>query len=82
MSNTNEYGELAPWDTTSRKYRKKIKRLTRRNKRYPINAMSAYQVGLLTWEHSRAEMGIKSDPTDPRWGRFFVSFEKRSHLND
>ena len=75
MSNINEYGELAEWDTTSRKYRKKIKKLTRSYQRYPSeSAMSCYQLGIMTWEHTRATMGIKSDQSDPRWGRFFVPY--------
>lgn len=71
MMNINEWGELAEWDTTSRKYRRKIRHL-RRNSLYP-DAGEAYSLGLLTWEHARALMGIRSDPKDPRWGRFFVS---------
>jgi hypothetical protein len=75
MTNINEYGELAPWDTTSRAYRKKIRKLNRRGRRFPsYNSIQAYQVGLETWEQSRAELGIyeRGDYKDPRWGRFFV----------
>ena len=73
--NINEWGELAEWDTTSRKYRRKIRRL----RRYSLhsNTGDAYVLGLLTWEHARALMGIRSDPRDPRWGRFFVPAARR-----
>lgn len=85
MSDINEYGELAEWDTTSRQYRKKIRKLTRHHRWYPVaSAMQCYHVGLMTWEQARAELGIKSDPNDPRWGRFFVPWDspKRKENND
>jgi len=84
MSDINQYGELAPWDTTSRKYRRNVKRLTRQGRKYPShNSMSCYQLGLLTWEHARALVGWKSDPKDPLWGRFRVpwDFTKTSYKN-
>lgn len=69
----NRYGELATWDTTSREYREKISQLTKQHRGHSSDSgVGAYQAGLLTWEHARAELGMESDPSDPRWGRFFV----------
>lgn len=64
---------------------KKIRKLTRHHRWYPVaSAMQCYHVGLMTWEQARAELGIKSDPNDPRWGRFFVPWDspKRKENND
>jgi hypothetical protein len=74
VSDINNYGELATWDTTSLEYREKISQLvTQYRPPYSDSTTSAYQAGLLTWEHARAQLGMVSDPSDPRWGRFFVS---------
>lgn len=85
MEKVNKWGELASFDTASRKYRRTIKRLARdyRQRSGSIFTSDSYYNGLITWETARAEMGLLSNHKDPRWGRFFVRFEdKQEKVSD